>query len=39
MPNLFEILSYDYWHANYGYELPARVPRSQDGLPRLAGRA
>jgi len=25
IPNLFEILSYDYWHANYGYELPARV--------------
>ncbi|MDR1711556.1 MAG: DUF4921 family protein [Propionibacteriaceae bacterium] len=22
IPNLFEILSYDYWHANYGYELP-----------------
>ena len=21
VPNLFEILSYDYWHANYGYEL------------------
>ena len=25
IPNLFEILSYDYWHANYGYELPANV--------------
>jgi galactose-1-phosphate uridylyltransferase len=25
IPNLFEILSYDYWHANYGYELPERV--------------
>lgn len=25
VPNLFEILSYDYWHLNYGYELPARV--------------
>ena len=24
-PNLFEILSYQYWHANYGYTLPARV--------------
>jgi len=23
IPNLFEILSYDYWHANYAYELPA----------------
>lgn len=22
VPNLFEILSYDYWHANHGYELP-----------------
>ncbi len=25
IPNLFEILSYEYWHANYGYTLPARV--------------
>ena len=25
VPNLFEILSFDYWHENYGYELPARV--------------
>lgn len=25
VPNLFEILSYEYWHLNYGYELPARV--------------
>jgi len=25
IPNLFEILSYDYWHANYGYELPPEV--------------
>lgn len=25
IPNLFEILSYEYWHANYGYVLPARV--------------
>ncbi|MFV0372585.1 DUF4921 family protein [Microbacterium sp.] len=25
VPNLFEILSYEYWHANYGYVLPARV--------------
>jgi galactose-1-phosphate uridylyltransferase len=23
VPNLFEILSFDYWRANYGYELPA----------------
>ncbi len=25
VPNLFEILSYDYWHANYGYELSAEI--------------
>lgn len=25
VPNLFEILSFDYWHANYGYVLPARI--------------
>lgn len=25
VPNLFEILSYEYWHANYGYTLPVRV--------------
>lgn len=25
IPNLFEILSFDYWHANYGYELPTDV--------------
>ena len=25
VPNMFEILSFDYWHANYGYVLPARV--------------
>lgn len=25
VPNLFEILSYDYWHLNYGYELPGDV--------------
>ena len=25
IPNLFEILSYEYWHANYGFELPERV--------------
>ncbi|WP_454927133.1 DUF4921 family protein, partial [Actinomyces oris] len=22
IPNLFEILSFDYWHANHGYEIP-----------------
>ena len=25
VPNLFEILSFDYWHQNYGFELPERV--------------
>ncbi|MCL2803260.1 MAG: DUF4921 family protein [Micrococcales bacterium] len=25
VPNLFEILSYDYWRANYGYEMPESV--------------
>lgn len=25
VPNLFEILSYDYWHLNYSYELPPDV--------------
>ena len=25
IPNLFEILSYDYWHLNYGYEIPADI--------------
>lgn len=25
VPNLFEILTYDYWHANHGYEIPAEV--------------
>lgn len=25
VPNLFEILSYDYWHLNYGYELPPEI--------------
>lgn len=24
VPNLFEIVSYDYWQKNYGYEMPAR---------------
>jgi len=39
VPNLFEILSYDYWHQNYGYELPARVrDRKADYLSSPAGR-
>ncbi|GAA4903361.1 DUF4921 family protein [Tessaracoccus lubricantis] len=25
VPNLFEILSFDYWHENYGFELPPAV--------------
>ncbi|WP_219105575.1 DUF4921 family protein [Austwickia sp. TVS 96-490-7B] len=25
IPNLFEIVSYDYWHANYGYVLPPSI--------------
>ncbi|MCL2735754.1 MAG: DUF4921 family protein [Propionibacteriaceae bacterium] len=25
VPNLFEIVSYDYWHQNYGYVLPPHV--------------
>ncbi|MDR0960490.1 MAG: DUF4921 family protein [Propionibacteriaceae bacterium] len=29
IPNLFEILSYDYWHANYGYELPASAAEAR----------
>ncbi len=39
IPNLFEILSYDYWHQNYGYELPARVrERKAAYLTSSAGR-
>ncbi len=40
VPNLFEILSYDYWHDNYGYELPVRVrDRKTAYLASPAGRA
>ncbi|NMD47028.1 MAG: DUF4921 family protein [Propionibacterium sp.] len=40
VPNLFEILSYQYWHANYGYTLPARVAaRKAAYLESPAGRA
>lgn len=40
IPNLFEILSYDYWHANYGFELPAdRAAHMRDYLGTEAGRA
>ena len=39
IPNLFEILSYQYWNANYGYDLPARVAaRRQAYLESPAGR-
>ena len=40
VPNLFEILSYDYWHLNYGYELPEEVrQRRDDYLASPVGRA
>ncbi len=40
IPNLFEILSFDYWHSNYGYELPERVAARRDAyLASPAGRA
>ena len=29
VPNLFEILSFDYWRANYGFELPEAVAQRQ----------
>lgn len=38
VPNLFEILSYEYWHSNYGYTLPASVAeRKQAYLESQAG--
>ena len=38
IPNLFEILSYEYWNANYGYTLPSRVAlRKQEYLSSPAG--
>jgi galactose-1-phosphate uridylyltransferase len=40
IPNLFEILSYDYWHANYGFELPRHIAdRKAAYLSSDAGRA
>ncbi|RRD47711.1 DUF4921 family protein [Tessaracoccus sp. OH4464_COT-324] len=30
VPNLFEILSYDYWKLNYGYQLPEQVARAKE---------
>jgi len=39
VPNLFEILSYQYWNANYGYTLPARtLTRKEAYLGSEAGR-
>jgi galactose-1-phosphate uridylyltransferase len=40
VPNLFEILSYDYWHANYAYEIPADIAeRRRIYLESPVGRA
>ena len=40
IPNLFEILSYDYWRLNHGYELPPDARRRRDEyLATEAGRA
>ena len=40
IPNLFEILSYNYWHANYGYEVPDDVRARQNSyLESRAGHA
>ncbi|MGB8021850.1 MAG: DUF4921 family protein [Candidatus Nanopelagicales bacterium] len=39
VPNLFEILTYDYWHANHGYEIPAQVDaRAHEYVRTPAGR-
>ena len=39
VPNLFEILSFDYWHLNYGYQLTEAVSRRRDEYLRSpAGR-
>lgn len=40
IPNLFEILSFEYWHHNYGYELPVLVRERKEAYLRSgAGRA
>ncbi|MFH5821677.1 DUF4921 family protein [Georgenia sp. AZ-5] len=40
VPNLFEILSYDYWHENYGYTPPAAAAEHQRAyLATPTGRA
>ena len=38
VPNLFEILSFDYWHLNHGYEIPDAARERMEGLPGRAGR-
>jgi galactose-1-phosphate uridylyltransferase len=39
-PNLFEILAFDYWHANHGYEIPdAARTRAQEYVANAVGRA
>jgi galactose-1-phosphate uridylyltransferase len=39
-PNLFEILPFDYWHLNHGYQLPAQATaRARDYVATPAGRA
>ena len=39
VPNLFEILSYEYWNLNYGYTLPEQVAAHREAyLASLAGR-
>lgn len=40
IPNLFEILSYDYWHRNYDFQLaPGRAAHMRAYLATPAGRA
>lgn len=40
VPNLFEILGYDYWHLNHGYELSEAVRARRDAyLSTESGRA
>lgn len=39
-PNLFEILSFEYWHANHGFEIPAEAAaRAQRYVATTEGRA
>ena len=40
IPNLFEILSFDYWHANYGYDMsPEAAEAMRSYLSTGSGRA